>query len=706
MRIEAKAVVALMSTKFRRALPVVLAVLALTSCGGGDDSSCPFSAPSPRINSYPPTVATAGYLYGYGVGAAYTCWFIPFFVTMTCGDIVWVQLPAGASAGWTGFSWTPQSNQANTDVPFVIATYPDICGQQAWQSWSVHVYAPPVLETPPVIESFIATRETIDAGESVMLTAVFQDSGRIEDLGPVMSGVPIATPALNTSTSFTLIVTNGSGAEARRRLIINVLAPPAIQSLFASPPLVALGDRSTLKWTATGHFTVARLDPLGADVRGVSSFVVTPATTTTYVLHLSNAVGASARATVQVEVVPPPVIESFAATPSSSALRGTVLLTARFHGTGHIEAEVSGRYTWLGPVVSELPASSGDLLRSTRFRLVVRNAFGTEITQDLLVPITGPGTFQPTRGQPIHPGRFRHTATRLADGRVFIAGGLSDLSTEVFDPETETFTVGPTLIEGRQMHSAVLLRDGRVLLIGGNFGGTGNFEIYDPSTGSITAASWLPLYYGGDGSARELPDGRVLEVQLGGGGILIDPLTETFKWTPPSSGNHACTRAERLADGRVLLIDPSSMRLSEVFSPGSDSFAATDAVTNSRGCGFVTAALRDGRVLIAGGDVSPSVRAEIYDPLTGLFAEVGSQQHFTTRATASTLTGGTVLVVGGDRWQGVGPSPWAELFDPATGTFTATGGLRMGRWSHTATVLQDGRVLVVGGGEAELYTPR
>src|SRR6266705_4531199 len=134
MRIEMKTAVALLSTNLRKALPALLAVLALTSCGAGDDSSsCLFSAPAPRIDSYPPTVATAGHLYGYGVDATYSCWFFPL-VSTTCGGITGLRLPAGASAGGTGVSWTPAANQVNTDVNFAISTLPDICGNRATQT--------------------------------------------------------------------------------------------------------------------------------------------------------------------------------------------------------------------------------------------------------------------------------------------------------------------------------------------------------------------------------------------------------------------------------------------------------------------------------------------------------------------------------------------------------------------------------------------
>jgi hypothetical protein len=600
-------------------------------------------------------------------------------------------------------TWTPSANHANTDVHFEIATERDFCGDRAKQSWTIHVYE------SPVIQSFTAERNPIGTGESTSLIAVFQGSGQIEGLGPITSGVPASTPVLNTSTNFTLIVTNIVGEEVTQTVTIEVLEPPVIQSLSASPAIVTVGDMSTLIWSVTGDFSVARLDPLGVDVTPYSSFEVTPAATTIYVLHLSNEVGASTSQSVQVEVVPPPVIESFTATPSSTVLRGSVLLSGEFqNGSGEIEMEDIGMWISLGPVVAGEAVDSGELLRSTRFRLVVRNEANTEAMQYLLVPITGPRTFQPTSGQPIYPLRGEHSATRLADGLVFVAGGrigsVASSTTEIFDPVTETFTAGPNLIEARFDHAAALLPDGRVLLVGGYRSDTTRMlsaEIYDPSSDTVTSAGLVPASDLVLPQAAELLDGRVLVVHssLGQGAEVFDPLTDTFTPVGPFNEVHACIRAERLDDGRVLVIDGYTTNPSEIFSPGPDSFALTDAVTHNR-CYFASAALQDGRILLTGGS-STIVAAEIYDPATGSFADVGTPQYSASGPTASTLISGEVLVVSGLT---------AELFDPLTDTFAVTGGLRDAHRFHSATLLQDGRVLIIGGCrmlpcDAELYTP-
>src|SRR6185503_3325777 len=83
--------------------------------------------------------------------------------------------------------------------------------------------------------------------------------------------------------------------------------------------------------------------------------------------------------------------------------------------------------------------------------------------------------------------RRGHTATRLSDGRVLIAGGENSTGTlnetELYDPSSGTFSAAANMATARADHSATLLADGRVLIAGGHHAST---EIFDPSTGAFT----------------------------------------------------------------------------------------------------------------------------------------------------------------------------------------------------------------------------
>src|ERR1043166_2144581 len=95
--------------------------------------------------------------------------------------------------------------------------------------------------------------------------------------------------------------------------------------------------------------------------------------------------------------------------------------------------------------------------------------------------------------------RHGHTATRLADGRVLIAGGenasgvLNEV--EIYDPASATFTTAANMTGARVDHSATLMSDGRVLIAGGRDGGASlaTTEIFDPATGSFTSGPTMSV---------------------------------------------------------------------------------------------------------------------------------------------------------------------------------------------------------------------
>ena len=137
--------------------------------------------------------------------------------------------------------------------------------------------------------------------------------------------------------------------------------------------------------------------------------------------------------------------------------------------------------------------------------------------------------------------------------------------------------------------------------------------------------------------------------------------------------------------------------------------SVVDAVAQSPRKFIATVRMWLGIVILAG--ISTNAAAQ-----SGTFMTTGKMAVSRTGHTATLLRDGRVLITGGFNYNNLNKFTVldsAELYDPSTGTFTPTGTMTTSRWSHTATLLSDGRVLIVGGlpeasaypSSAELYDP-
>ena len=111
----------------------------------------------------------------------------------------------------------------------------------------------------------------------------------------------------------------------------------------------------------------------------------------------------------------------------------------------------------------------------------------------------------------------------------------------------------------------------------------------------------------------------------------------------------------------------------------------------------------DGKVLITGGYNGNYLNsAELYDPSTGLFTPILPMVTERSNHTATLLSNGTVLIVGGRNSSGYLDT--GEIYDPSARTFSLIESVMTSkRHSHTATLLNDDdsglndMVLIVGG---------
>lgn len=276
------------------------------------------------------------------------------------------------------------------------------------------------------------------------------------------------------------------------------------------------------------------------------------------------------------------------------------------------------------------------------------------------------GTFTAT-GQLV-AARSRHTATRLFDGRVLAAGGVATsnnwlASAELFDPSAGAWSTTAAMAQGRAFHDAVLLPNGWVMAIGGV--GRSSVELYDPTAATWVTAPSLPLAVGAQSSTL-LRTGAVLTA----GGF--DSSTTTGSRTGSAYKQVAC--------------------VADVFQGGWHPTGAMPAPRRRP----ILVPLADGRVLATGGDNGgPQAHAWVYDPRAGTFTATTAMRTARDRHTATLLPGGFVLVAGGASISSATAS--AELYDPATATWYPMGSMATAREGHTATLIAWGHVLVAGG---------
>lgn len=315
-------------------------------------------------------------------------------------------------------------------------------------------------------------------------------------------------------------------------------------------------------------------------------------------------------------------------------------------------------------------------------------------------------------------------ALAVLAGGLAVAGvfaGRDAPSTAAGEVAGDWFTSRP-LQALRGTTSVVALPGGRVMVAGGGMGRVplAASEVFEPRFGSWT--DWAELNQPRRGQrAVALKDGSVLVA----GGIARGELLSSAEVHGRSAGSpwREVERMRQSRLGHTMTVLPSGRVLvtggtggsansgrggqtvrpvasAELFDPESRTW---DDVGRMRIPRFEHSAslLADGRVLIAGGigvrrgEAGPVSSAEVFDPVTRRFSRVRDMATVRTDHAAVTLEDGRVLVVGGD--DGRMALAAAEIFDPARRTWSKAAPLERSRRGHSATRLADGTVLVTGG---------
>lgn len=219
--------------------------------------------------------------------------------------------------------------------------------------------------------------------------------------------------------------------------------------------------------------------------------------------------------------------------------------------------------------------------------------------------------------------RFMHAAVRLADGKVFIAGGAGPTGaalddTAVLDGSTKSFA--RLRVEGfpaRVGTAAALLGSGKVLFAGGRGAMAADSErvvLVDPANGTMTEA---PRLMAGVmlATATALADGTVLVA--GGLDAMGEPVNRAYVYsadgmtaTPVTMlGARGAHTATLLSDGYVLLFGGRGamgalLSSAEAFTPAAK-FIAVDTPNVEGRAGHTALRLDNDAVLIVGGHAEP-----------------------------------------------------------------------------------------------------
>lgn len=128
-------------------------------------------------------------------------------------------------------------------------------------------------------------------------------------------------------------------------------------------------------------------------------------------------------------------------------------------------------------------------------------------------------------------------------------------------------------------------------------------------------------------------------------------------------------------------------------------FSSTASTTINREFNF-SFLLNNGKVLVANSGWSGNATAELYDYQTGTFTNTGSL-NFGNRYLAAgvALAGNQKILFTGGAYIGA----QAEIYDQATETFTNIPNMTISRNAHSATLLNDGKVFISGGMNGSTY---
>ncbi len=434
-------------------------------------------------------------------------------------------------------------------------------------------------------------------------------------------------------------------------IVVTQYDDPAANELVLGRSSIAPGRSTTLTPYFSGGTGV--INPGSISVTSGTPITLSPTTTTTYTLTVTNVLNAVATKSIELVVA-----------------NGWSQITTGSMNCAHTKPAI-------------IKMANGNVL-------VTGNQYTLSKCAEVFNPSTG--TFTQTSDMTL--ARKNPYLFNLADGRVLIIGGVQEkyppsttvnsIQPEIYNPDNGTFTLLTTYHNGYSnqlwmpyVTQAIQMSDGRIFILSGNTG----TAVLDPITGAVYPSA-STLYSRSSAALAALSEGRILLV----GGDKSPASAEVFSPLGSSRGFNYYLRQSGNLAGISTLLD--------------------SALTDQRYSSTSTTTLADGRIMFSGGRGSSSdqlASVDIFDPTTMQF--MSSPPSMTiARASHGTvvLTDGTVMVFGG--WTPRIPSGTGayqtravSMFNPLTNTFSVGyGEITTPRVDAPAVRLNNGTILIVG----------
>ncbi|MFC0447360.1 serine/threonine-protein kinase [Rhodococcus jostii] len=356
---------------------------------------------------------------------------------------------------------------------------------------------------------------------------------------------------------------------------------------------------------------------------------------------------------------------------------------------------------------------------------------------------TAPGTAAPTTGdagsspvvdpttawRPVADARVarQQTATTVADGTIWVFGGLDDNGVsarqEGYDPAIDTWKAGPDLPVPLNHAMAVTYNDEPVLIGGWKAEGQNLTAIASERVMAMRDGRWVdlpPLNQPRAAGAAAVVGDRIVVAGGQANGVLV-PTTEVFDGTKWTTVSNLPTPREHLAGvsdgkyfyavgGRDLASDQNTAAV-ERFDAATGTWVSLPPMPTPRG--GLGATFIDGRIVAVGGEeptrVLPTVEA--YDVVAGTWSQLPPLR--TPRhGVAVGAVGNTVYAVGGGtkptHAESTAVSEALQIAPRKTQWVPAWRPLRDAPIARqqTATAVADGTIWVLGGLDNAGSTPK